>query len=283
MSVALPPVDLVQQQADWLAPARARLLRRVAVAHRRSVLDLGAGYGIVTAELARRSPGRVIACDRALEALQAHPPPPHPPPTPPVDRGGQGGAAHRVCSDVRCLPFAAATFDLVFCQCVLLWVVDPPRAVAEVRRVLQPGGVFVALEPDYGGMIEHPPAIATRDLWLAALKRAGAQPFIGRMLPALLATQGFTVRVDLIPEIHPPAHARFNVLRGLPLTHQERTRLARIERHDATLSADWSRIAHLPFFLITASIPDGHRSVRAFERSSVQAFKRSGASYREIK
>lgn len=239
MSVALPPAELLQQQADWLAPARSRLLRRVAIAHRHSVLDLGAGRGAVTAELVRRSSGQVIACDRALGALHTH--------------EQDFAAAQRVCSDARGLPFAAATFDLVFCQCVLMWVADPARAVAEIRRVLQPGGAFVALEPDYGGMIEHPPAIATRDLWLAALKRAGARPYIGRMLPTLLAVQGFNVRVDLLPELHPPACARFDLLRGLPLTRQERTRLQRIEQHDATLSADWSRIAHLPFLLITGT------------------------------
>lgn len=243
MSVSLPQAELLRQQADWLAPARARLLRRVTIAHRRSVLDLGAGYGAVTAELVRRSSGRVIACDRALAALSAH--------------EQDFAAAQRVCSDALRLPFVAATFDLVFCQCVLLWVADPARAIAEIRRVLQPGGVFVALEPDYGGMIEHPPLIATRDLWLAALQRAGAQPYIGRMLPTLLAAQGFDVRVDLFPELHPPATARFDLLRALPLTRQERVRLQRIERCDATLSAAWSRIVHLPFLLITATVPVG--------------------------
>ncbi len=239
MSVSLPLAELLQQQADWLAPARSRLLRRVAIAHRRTILDLGAGYGAVTAELVRRSSGQVIACDWALGALRTH--------------MQDIAAAQRVCSDARHLPFTAATFDLVFCQCVLLWVPNPARVVAEIRRVLQPGGAFIALEPDYGGMIEYPPAIATRDLWLAALQRAGAQPYIGRMLPGLLATQGFTVRVDLLPELHPPADARFALLRGLPLTRQERTRLQRIERYDAALSADWSRIAHLPFLLITGT------------------------------
>ena len=53
------------------------------------------------------------------------------------------------------LPFADGAFDLVFCQFALLWL-DAAAAVGEVRRVLSPGGVLAAIEPDYGGMIEHP-------------------------------------------------------------------------------------------------------------------------------
>ena len=65
--------ELLRRQAAWLAPARARLLRRVAVARRRSVLDLGGGYGAVTGELVRRAGGTVVALDHTLEALQASP------------------------------------------------------------------------------------------------------------------------------------------------------------------------------------------------------------------
>ncbi len=61
-------------------------------------------------------------------------------------------------------------------------------AIKEIYRVLQPKGMLVAIEPDYGGMIEYPPEIATGDLWIAALSRAGADPCIGRKLPSILHT-----------------------------------------------------------------------------------------------
>jgi len=41
------------------------------------------------------------------------------------------------------LPFADAHFDVVFCSNVLDHVTDPERAVAEVHRVLKPGGHFL--------------------------------------------------------------------------------------------------------------------------------------------
>jgi len=46
-----------------------------------------------------------------------------------------------VC-DGHDLPFADATFDAVVCQAVLEHVLDPPRVVAEMRRVLKPDGLL---------------------------------------------------------------------------------------------------------------------------------------------
>lgn len=228
-SPSLPDIQLLQQQAEWLAPARARLLRGVGIAHRRRILDLGAGYGAVTGELVRRGGGTVAALDQAVTAVS------------------QVSIAPGVCGDARALPFVNESFDLVFCQCVLLWVGDGTAVVAEIHRVLQPGGVLVALEPDYGGMMEYPPEIATRDMWLTALRRVGAEPLIGRMLPGLLAQQGFQVQTRLLDELTPPSLLRFEFLRTLPLAEEETAVLHHIEQ-----SPTAPQVVHLPFMLITA-------------------------------
>src|SRR5947209_7790416 len=41
------------------------------------------------------------------------------------------------------LPFANATFDLVWSKYVMQWIFEPEKAVAEFRRVTKPGGVVV--------------------------------------------------------------------------------------------------------------------------------------------
>ncbi len=236
-NASLPGAALLQQQAAWLAPMRARVLRRAAIAQRRQVLDLGAGYGAVTEELKRRAGGPVCAFDIAAHALAA---------------GAATSTALAVCADGAGLPFPDGAFDLVFCQCVLMWVPSLAPVVREVWRVLQPAGVFVVFEPDYGGMLEYPPEIATRHLWEAALRRAGANPHTGRMLPGLLSKQGFQVQVDLLPHLLPPSVARFDLLRDLPLTPAEQAELHAIEQQDAALSdVAWGRVVHLPFVVAT--------------------------------
>lgn len=234
VSSALPTSELLQQQAHWLAPARARLLRQASIAQRQRILDLGAGYGSVTSELTRRAGGTAVAFDREWAALR------------------QIDTAVTVAGDAHRLPFAADSFDLVFCQCVLLWLSDVVTAVAEIQRVLQPGGVLIALEPDYGGLIEHPPEIVSRDLWLSVLARLGADPFVGRKLPGLLHEAGFQVRVSLLDELMGAEDGRFAFLRTLPLTEVETVQLVKIENANAQLDQEWQQIVHLPFFLMTA-------------------------------
>lgn len=237
-SAALPLPEQLALQAQWLAPARSKLLRESGIAHRQRVLDLGAGYGAVTPELVRRAGGHVTALDWEFAAL--------------AEPASAFAGAGRVAGDARRLPFAAGSFDLVVSQCTLLWLAPIEVAVAELARVLQPGGALLALEPDYGGLIEHPPGIAARALWLAALTRAGADPHIGRTLPGLLATQGFHVRIALFEMLRPPSIERFAFLHGLPLTLEERAALAHIELQAQALDRPWAQVAHLPFFLITA-------------------------------
>lgn len=238
MKYDLPAPESLAQQAEWLAPARGRLLRQVSIARRKRALDLGAGYGAATGELARRAGGLVVALDRALAALR--------------EGATACGGAARAGGDARWLPFADATFDLVFTQLTLLWVQPAARALDEIYRVLRPGGALAALEPDYGALIEHPPEIAAGELWLSALERAGANPLIGRALPGLLAARGFTVHIGLFESLYAPSPARFDFLRDLPLTETEALALERVETEALARCGPWAQIAHLPFFLIAA-------------------------------
>lgn len=234
----LPAPELLVQQAEWLAPARARVLRQVSIARRGRVLDLGAGYGAVTGELVRRSGGMVVAVDRAVRALRA-------------DAVAFAGA-YRVGGDAARLPFASASFDLIFTQLALLWISPIEHAMDEIARVLAPGGALVALEPDYGGLIEYPEEVAARELWIAGLARAGADPHIGRKLPQALARRGFSVNVGLFDTLYAPSPTRFDFLRDLPLTGAELATLEQIEQETLGRQSPWSQIAHLPFFLVTA-------------------------------
>ncbi len=64
-----------------------------------------------------------------------------------------------VHADVESLPFADASFDAVIATLLLCSVPSPTRALAEVRRVLRPGGAFVFLEHVAA------PAGTSRRLW----------------------------------------------------------------------------------------------------------------------
>jgi SAM-dependent methyltransferase len=59
----------------------------------------------------------------------------------PID--GNGGALRLVCGSGEHTPFAGASFDLVFCDHGAMSFCEPNRSVAEVARILRPGGRLV--------------------------------------------------------------------------------------------------------------------------------------------
>jgi ubiquinone/menaquinone biosynthesis C-methylase UbiE len=157
----------------------------------------------------------------------------------------------RVAGHAATLPFRSGNFDLVYSQLVLLWTSPLEQVLAEIYRVLMSGGTLAAIEPDFAGFIEHPPAMDSRNLWIAALTRAGAEPRIGRMLPEKLESLGFHVEVFMLDKMQPGHQQRLDFLKDLPLNSDEQRRLVEIERH-IQAARDWQHIAYLPMFLIAA-------------------------------
>ena len=98
-----------------------------------AVLDVGCGAARSYApELARRA-GSYVGVDVSATAVE-------------LARGG--GLDARVIEDASELPFADGSFDKVVCVEVLEHLFAPAAAVAEIRRVLRPGGRLVASAPN---------------------------------------------------------------------------------------------------------------------------------------
>jgi demethylmenaquinone methyltransferase/2-methoxy-6-polyprenyl-1,4-benzoquinol methylase len=93
------------------------------------VLDLAAGTGVSTVELAR-SGAWCLAADFSLGML----------------RGGRHRHVPMVAADALRLPFADASFDAVTISFGLRNLVDPAAGLAEMARVTRPGGRLVVCE-----------------------------------------------------------------------------------------------------------------------------------------
>jgi ubiquinone/menaquinone biosynthesis C-methylase UbiE len=72
------------------------------------------------------------------------------------------------CADAHHLPFAPRTFDTVISTLVFCCVAAPGQALAEIRRVLKPGGQFLLLEHVRGqGPVSRRLTDLLHPLWFA--------------------------------------------------------------------------------------------------------------------
>jgi demethylmenaquinone methyltransferase/2-methoxy-6-polyprenyl-1,4-benzoquinol methylase len=121
------------------------------------VLDVATGTGLVAAELLRRG-FRVTGLDQSPEMLAGA-------------RRRLNGRVELVEGSAEALPFADASFDHVTFTYLLRYVSDPGATLAELARVVRPGGLVASLE--FGV-----PAGPARPLWElyvdAVLPLAGA-------------------------------------------------------------------------------------------------------------
>lgn len=123
-----------------------RLLERLAlfrIAPRR-ILDLGSGTGYCSRALADHyRKAQLVSLDLAqpmVEQSRAR-----------FSRWERFRRGHRfVTGDAERLPFADASFDLIFSSLTLQWCADLEQTFRELRRVVRPGGVilFSTLGPD---------------------------------------------------------------------------------------------------------------------------------------
>jgi ubiquinone/menaquinone biosynthesis C-methylase UbiE len=91
--------------------------------------------------------------------------------------------------DAQALPFADNSFDTVVCALSLCSIPDPAAAIAEMKRVLVPGGRLLLL--DHIGS-SWPPIYALQWLLGQATRRAAGEHFTRRQLP-LVKAAGFEI------------------------------------------------------------------------------------------
>lgn len=131
--------------------------RRVAAHGARTVLDLACGSGDLTLALRREIPGAFVIGSDFCEPM--------------LHRGIAKGLRHSILGDALRLPFRDGSFDAVTVAFGLRNMESWVEALAEMRRVLRPGGLVLVLD------FSLPPAPL---LWLY-------RPYLHSFLPRVAA------------------------------------------------------------------------------------------------
>ena len=212
-------LDRLLAQAEIHLPEAEVLLSRVEIGAGGRALDIGCGpLGVMDLLSERVGPaGEVVGLDkepRMIELAERTL----------ADRGLSNVTV--MSGDASATGLPADSFDLAHERLVLINVPTPEDVVAEMTRVVRPGG-WVALENvDWISWTCEPANSAFDELMdalTASWKAAGLDPFIGRRLPSLLRGAGLT---DVGVDAHAHVWRHDDLYQTLPLQfidiHRER-------------------------------------------------------------
>jgi demethylmenaquinone methyltransferase/2-methoxy-6-polyprenyl-1,4-benzoquinol methylase len=117
---------------------RRFLVSRIEVGRDDTVLDVATGTAAVAIELARRTGCSVVGLDQSPEMLAAG--------RERVEAAGLSDRIRIVEGSAEKLPFPDGSFDALTFTYLLRYVEDPAATLAELARVVRPGGSMAALE-----------------------------------------------------------------------------------------------------------------------------------------
>ncbi|QPC85443.1 methyltransferase domain-containing protein [Mesorhizobium sp. NBSH29] len=148
----------------WLAEVTAAMISMAGINPGSRVIDIAAGAGDQTMDIAARvgSQGHVLATDISGDILRFA-----------AERATSEGhptVETRVC-DGQALAVEDTQFDAAVCRLGLMFFPDPARGLAEMARVLKPGGGVCTMV--FAGPAENPCVVI---LMQTALKHAGLPP-----------------------------------------------------------------------------------------------------------
>lgn len=208
--------------AEQLREHTETLLDPITLSPGASALDLGCGPGGALEHLSELvgPSGRVVGVDQNEASLRA---------ARALVRARRLGNVQIVQADARETRLPRSSFDLVHVRMLLVNLPAPEQVVDEIARVVKPGGWVAAMEPDHALRVCYPPHPALQRLCAlltAAYRHDGADGYVGRRLPHLLATAGMgNIAVEARAPVYPPGHPQRTLC--LDLVQDLRSRILR--------------------------------------------------------
>ena len=151
------------------------------------VLDVGCGPGTISVGLARAiDPGCLHGVDMEESQIELA--------RRVAEAGGHSNAIFHV-GDVTDLPFEDGFFDIAHCHSILQHVPDTKAVLAEVKRVLKPGGILGCREIICGSSFMHPDLGGVGKAWDVfedLLAADDGHPQMGKDMKGYILEAGFT-------------------------------------------------------------------------------------------
>jgi SAM-dependent methyltransferase len=183
-----------QLQAEWLAPSRQYLYRKIGLARHERILDFGCGSGVITEEIRGICGRPLLGVDRdpamAAFAQKEYP------------------QNRFLAADENKLLEQGLRFDLIVLSFVLMWQAKPLLFLRKLKKLLKEKGTLLILaEPDYGGRIDFPDELNfLKEIFTGHIISQKGDPLIGRKLKTLLLKSGWQAEIGLASHLHFPVN-----------------------------------------------------------------------------
>jgi arsenite methyltransferase len=177
-------LEAVYQTPDLIAQ-RVRVIDLLAPQPGERIVDIGVGPGLLAYDLARLTgpAGRVVGVDVSADMLAIA-----------RERLASQPQAECLEGDAVGLPLSDGGFDAAVSTQVYEYVADMQAALAELHRVLRPGGRALILDTDWRSIVWHSGDEARMARVLACWDDHLADPHLPATLGPMLAGAGFVVR-----------------------------------------------------------------------------------------
>jgi arsenite methyltransferase len=161
---------------------RAATTRALDLQRGERALDIGCGPGLLAEDMtATVGPsGRVVAIDSAATMAR-------------LASRRSAGTFGVALGDATRLPFASDSLDAAAVVQVLEYVADVDRALAEIHRVLRPGGRALVLDTDWASLVWHSPDPHQMSRIISAWLDRFSDPHLPRTLARRARKAGFRI------------------------------------------------------------------------------------------
>lgn len=177
-------VEAIYRTPDVVAQ-REHVLKALALTAGEQVLDIGSGPGLLAYDMAEAvgNSGRVCGIDvsQAMLAMAEK-------------RCAEQPRTEFRMAPATQLPYPDDSFDAAVSTQVYEYVRDVPAALAELHRVLRPGGRAVILDTDYGSLVIHTEDAPRMNRVLSAWNEHFVHANLPRVLSRQLREAGFVLR-----------------------------------------------------------------------------------------
>ena len=172
---------------------RAATMEKLSIKPGERVIDIGCGPGFLSEDIAECTgpAGLVLGVDISADLIAL------------CKARSEAPSLNYVVGDATELGVAGESFDVAVCTQVAEYVPDVQKVLAEMYRVLRPGGRGTIVATDWDTVAWHSSDITRMDAVMKAWEAHCAHPRLPRRLAPMLRETGFIVaNVDMFPLVN---------------------------------------------------------------------------------